>query len=107
MRKTGQPDIWDEIFNLYRNLKYREDLVNVLPGNKLSAIEYKYINYDDEMIAAKKKAVKLATGLAASPGAAVGKIVFTGKFSFRVAEARLKVISPFDPTTNCEKLFPK
>jgi len=56
LRKTGQPDIWDEIFNFYRSLKYREDKVKVLPGNILSAINYKYINYDEEIIAAKLKA---------------------------------------------------
>jgi len=58
LRKTGQPDIWDEIFNIYNTLKAREDLVKVLPGNVLSAINYKYINYDDEIITAKKKAAE-------------------------------------------------
>ena len=58
LRKTGQPDIWDEIFNIYNNLKNREDLVKVLPENILSAIDYKYINYDDEIISAKRKAAE-------------------------------------------------
>lgn len=43
-------------------------------------------------IAAKKKAVKLATGLAASPGAAVGKIVFNTDEAAERGEAGEKVI---------------
>ncbi len=58
LRKTGQPDIWDDIFIHYKNLKYRQDKVKVLSGNILSAIDYKYINYDDELINAKKKAAE-------------------------------------------------
>jgi hypothetical protein len=58
LRKTGQPDIWDEIFNHYHLLKLRQDKVKVLPGSVLSAINYKYVNYDDELIAAKKKAAE-------------------------------------------------
>lgn len=43
-------------------------------------------------IAAKKKAVKLATGLAASPGAAVGKIVFNTDEAAARGEAGEKII---------------
>ncbi len=43
-------------------------------------------------IAAKKQAVKLATGLAASPGAAVGKIVFNTDEAAERGEAGEKVI---------------
>lgn len=55
MRKEGTPDVWDDIFNIYSNMKRRQDLVKTLP-NVPSGI--RLVNYDDEIINAKKKAAE-------------------------------------------------
>jgi hypothetical protein len=56
LRKTGQPDIWEEVFSNYELLKNRQNLVSTLPGQILSAIGFEAVNYDNEIIEAQKKA---------------------------------------------------
>lgn len=56
LRKTGQPDIWEEVFNNYEQLKYRQNLVSTLPTGVLSAIGFVTVDYDNEIIEAQKKA---------------------------------------------------
>jgi hypothetical protein len=56
LRKTGQPDIWEEVFSNYEQLKNRQSLVSTLPGQVLSAIGFTAVNYDNEIIEAQKKA---------------------------------------------------
>lgn len=58
LKKTGEPDKWDEIFVLYSSLKSRQDKVKVLAENLLGKISYEEVNYDNEIIAAKKKAAE-------------------------------------------------
>jgi len=58
LKKSGEPDIWDEVFDAYAKMKRRQDYVKTLPSNVLTAISFKYINYDDEIIEAKKKAAE-------------------------------------------------
>ena len=58
LKEEGNPYNWDEIFERYSNLKDRQVLVSsVLPlqlGNQ--TIDYEYIDYDSEIIQAKKNA---------------------------------------------------
>jgi predicted RNA-binding protein len=58
LRATGEPDVWEEIFAIYNNMKNRQNRVSVLPPMVLTAINYKYINYDQEIIEAKKRAAE-------------------------------------------------
>ncbi len=58
LRKTGQPDIWDEIFDRYRKMKVRQNKVRTLSPNILTSIDYKSVDYDNEIISAKKKAAE-------------------------------------------------
>ncbi len=58
LRATGQPDIWEEIFKTYLLMKTRQEKVRVLPENILNQINFKYVNYDEEIIAAQKKAAE-------------------------------------------------
>ncbi len=58
LRKSGQPDIWEEIFSLYEKMKRRQDLVRVLPITVLNAIGFKLQDFDNDIIEAKKKAAE-------------------------------------------------
>jgi hypothetical protein len=58
LKKSGEPDIWDEVFDAYGKMKRRQDYVKTLQQKVLTAISYKYINYDQEIIEAKKKAAE-------------------------------------------------
>lgn len=57
-KKTGQPDIWDKIFGTYFKMKIRQEKVRVLPQPILDKIGFEYVNYDQEIIEAKKKAAE-------------------------------------------------
>ena len=58
LKEEGSPYNWDEIFERYSKLKDRQALVStVLPlqlGNQI--IDYEYIDYDSEIIQAKRNA---------------------------------------------------
>jgi len=56
LRKTGQPDIWEEVFSNYETLKNRQNLVSTLPSQVLTAIGFVSVNYDNAIIEAQKKA---------------------------------------------------
>lgn len=58
LRTSGEPDIWDNIFSRYNALKNRQDLVKTLPTNILNAIHFVPINYDEEVVSAKRKAAE-------------------------------------------------
>jgi len=58
LRASGQPDIWDEVFKIYFHMKNRQERIRILPTDVLSAIDFKYINYDDEIINAQKRAAE-------------------------------------------------
>ena len=58
LRTSGQPDIWDNIFRRYNSLKNRQDQVKTLPSSVLSAINFTAVNYDEEIVTAKKKAAE-------------------------------------------------
>lgn len=60
LKMEGNPNTWDEVLNLYGNLKNRQASVSrVLPlhiGNQ--TIQYEYVDYDYEIVEAKKKAAE-------------------------------------------------
>lgn len=58
LKATGEPDIWDEVFDNYGTMKRRQEFVKTLPNNVLTAISFKSTNYDQEIIEAKKKAAE-------------------------------------------------
>ncbi|HOY30858.1 MAG TPA: hypothetical protein PKW80_03165 [Bacteroidales bacterium] len=56
LRKTGQPDIWEEVFQNYTALKNRQDLAKTLPQNILTSIGFEFHDYDKDLIESEKKA---------------------------------------------------
>jgi len=58
LRKTGQPDIWDNILSAYKRMQNRQEKVSVLQPHILQAIGYKYVNYTSEIAQAKNKAAE-------------------------------------------------
>ncbi len=60
LRLEGKPDIWDEVFRLYSQLKKRQSLVKTVCPIKLPdrTISFKYVDYDEEIIEAKKRAAE-------------------------------------------------
>jgi len=56
LRKTGKPEIWEEIYQNYFQLKTRQDLVKTLPGQILASVGFEIVNYDTDLIEAEKKA---------------------------------------------------
>ncbi|NCC71121.1 hypothetical protein EOM09_06075, partial [bacterium] len=50
LRLSGQPDIWDEIFKVYLVMKNRQERVRILPTEVLNHINFKYVNYDEEIV---------------------------------------------------------
>ena len=58
LKKTGEPDIWDKVYSKYVSLKVRQEKVKVLPENLLSKIGFENVNYDNDIIEAKKKAAE-------------------------------------------------
>jgi hypothetical protein len=58
LKKSGQPDIWDEVFSLYSQLKYRQDVVKTLPLAVQNTIGFKPVDYDNDVLEAKRKAAE-------------------------------------------------
>lgn len=58
LKQTGQPDIWDEVFQKYDMLKRRQDLVKTLPQKVLDDISFNWVDYDKDVIESQKKAVE-------------------------------------------------
>jgi len=56
LKLSGQPDIFDNIVEHYNNLVNRQETVERLPDNVLTAINFTYTDYSVELIASKKKA---------------------------------------------------
>lgn len=60
LKTEGNPQMWNEVFNIYSRLKDRQDLVKtVLPlkdGNR--TIDFPRIDYDREIVEAKKNAAE-------------------------------------------------
>jgi PBP1b-binding outer membrane lipoprotein LpoB len=58
LKKSGQPDIWDEVFDRYNQLKMRQDIVKTLPPEVLSKINFTPANYDNDILESKRKAAE-------------------------------------------------
>ncbi len=58
LKTTGQPDIWDEIFQINLRLKERQDRVKVLPQSVLSSINYVQKDYTQETVNAQRNAAE-------------------------------------------------
>lgn len=65
LRSSGQPEIWEEIFELYSRMKRRQDIVKFLDPKILDRMNFQNINYDNEILTAKQNAAEYfyATGL--------------------------------------------
>jgi hypothetical protein len=53
LKKSGQPTIWDEILDIYTNMKSRQELVKTLRNLPFTT---NYVNCDDEIIQARNNA---------------------------------------------------
>lgn len=58
LRSSGQPDVWDEIFDLYNRLKRRQEMVKYLPESILQQMNFQNINYDNEIHQARQNAAE-------------------------------------------------
>ena len=62
LKLEGSPDMWDEVYNRFNKMKVRQNLVkSVIPLEIMSTgriIQFKMVNYDEEIINAKKKAAE-------------------------------------------------
>lgn len=56
LKLSGQPDVWEDAFRRYSNLRSRQDRVSRLPREVLSKINYEHIDYNKEIATAKNKA---------------------------------------------------
>jgi uncharacterized protein YceK len=56
LKLSGQPDVWEDAFRRYSNLRNRQDRVSRLPRKVLSKINYEHIDYNREIAEAKNKA---------------------------------------------------
>ena len=60
MKKEGDPNSWEKIFNAYSRIKDRQEMIKSLPPLKVGTrtVSFEYINCDDEIIQAKQKAAE-------------------------------------------------
>jgi len=58
LRISGQPNIWSDINAWYEAMRTRQNKVKVLPQSALNAINYQYVNYDQEIATSKQKAAE-------------------------------------------------
>lgn len=60
LKKEGKPDVWDEVYKHYSALKDRQNLVKTVTPLNLNGrtISFPIIDYDNEIIAAKKNAAE-------------------------------------------------
>lgn len=58
LKQSGQPDIWDEVFHHLNRLKQRQDLVKTIPSSLYNDIGFVEVDYDQELITAKRKAAE-------------------------------------------------
>jgi hypothetical protein len=58
LRSSGQPEIWEEIFELYNRMKRRQDIVKFLDPKILQQMNFQNINYDNEILSARQNAAE-------------------------------------------------
>lgn len=59
LKKQGTPDVWNEVFGIYTNMKFRQEMVRtVTPRSYRSGskrqVSFPFVNYDEEIIHAKQ-----------------------------------------------------
>ncbi len=100
LKTTGQPEIWDEIFQIYNRMKYRQNMVRNLPQPVLSSIGYQFIDYTNETVNAQRNAAEfyyqkalslLALGDRVSARQAYNELLNTKRFfaSYKDVEQQL------------------
>ncbi|HJH61024.1 MAG TPA: hypothetical protein IAD13_06950 [Bacteroidetes bacterium] len=55
LKKSGEPDIWGEVYNLYNRMDRRQNLMSRQSADIKKAINHKTLNLDEEIAAAKNK----------------------------------------------------
>jgi hypothetical protein len=65
LKNSGQPDIWEEMFELYSRMNRRQNMVKYLSTDLLSKMNFQNVNYDNEIHSAKLNAAEFfyASGL--------------------------------------------
>ncbi|MBI2968469.1 MAG: hypothetical protein HYY40_11755 [Bacteroidetes bacterium] len=62
LKMEGNPQSWDEVYSIYNNLKLRQERVRSVTPLKIPStgrvIQFSFIDYDQEIISAKKKAAE-------------------------------------------------
>jgi hypothetical protein len=58
LRSSGEPHIWEEIFELYNRLKRRQEMVRFLDSKILERMNFQFVNYDNEIHTAKQNAAE-------------------------------------------------
>lgn len=61
LKLEGNPDIWEHVYATYLKMKNRQDLVRTLPQLWLPGgrpVNFEIVNYDEEIINAKRKAAE-------------------------------------------------
>jgi hypothetical protein len=61
LKGSGQPDCWDDVFNVYRRLKYRQDLISpLLPLIYKNAVvaQFPFEDYNSEITSSRDKAAE-------------------------------------------------
>lgn len=56
LKKSGQPQIWYEITQLYSRLKLRDKIISASPSSVMQKLKFNKTNYDTEIIESQKKA---------------------------------------------------
>ena len=56
LKKSGQPDIWIEIYQRLNNIKNRQDKIKILSDGIKNKMNFKALNLDNEISSSKEKA---------------------------------------------------
>jgi len=62
LKQSNEPQVWEEVYEVYRRLKARQDMVMPLDPSILKAINFTEIDYNQEMIDSKRKAADFLFG---------------------------------------------
>jgi len=62
LKLEGNPEMWDEVYSIYSRMKIRQGLVKSVAPLEIPStgrkVQFKFVNYDEEIINAKKKAAE-------------------------------------------------
>lgn len=56
LKSSGQPDIWIEIYHKVNNINKRQNKINTLPSNIKNSMNFKALNFDNEINNSREKA---------------------------------------------------